>query len=63
MIQVSPDFRRARYGEWLSGPGNHMLLVRTCQELVGGRWESFISIEAESLPVVGVLEFRMKEGL
>ncbi len=45
MIQVTPDFRRGRYAEWLRGPRGSMLLVRTCEELVGRHWEPFVSIE------------------
>jgi len=53
MIQLSPDFRRARFAEWLRGPYGNMLLVRTCEELIEGRWEFFISIEDEDLGLAG----------
>ena len=54
MIQATPDFRLARYGEWLRGPRGNFLLMRTCEELVGGRWEGFVSIEDEDLGLAEV---------
>jgi hypothetical protein len=54
MIQVTAEFRRARYAEWLRGPRGNMLLVRTCEELEGGRWEPFISIEDQELGLAEV---------
>ncbi len=44
MIQVTPDFRRARYAEWCYSErlGKHVALL-PCEELVAGRWEPFLS--------------------
>jgi len=44
MIQVLPDFRRARYAEWCYSErlGKHVALLH-CEELVEGRWEPFCS--------------------
>lgn len=44
MIQVSPDFRRARYAEWCySESFGKYFAVLACEELVEGRWEPFCS--------------------
>jgi hypothetical protein len=42
MIQVLPDFRRARSAEWCysNHRGKYVALL-LCEELVEGRWEPF----------------------
>lgn len=44
MIQVAPDFRRARYAEWCHSEhlGKYVALLQ-CEEFVEGRWEPFLS--------------------
>lgn len=44
MIQVLPDFRRARYAEWCHSErlGKYVALLQ-CEELAEGRWEPFLS--------------------
>jgi hypothetical protein len=45
MVQIEPDYKTARFAEWCITPRG-IELVRTCADLVGGRWEYFVSIEA-----------------
>jgi hypothetical protein len=45
MIQVAPDFRRARYAEWCySKHLGKFLAMLQCEELIEGRWEPFCSV-------------------
>jgi hypothetical protein len=45
MIQVAPDFRRARYAEWCySKRLGKLLAMLQCEELIEGRWEPFCSV-------------------
>jgi hypothetical protein len=54
MQTVAPDFKRARFAEWLwSERHRYYLLVRECAELVDGRWEPFIAIEDKSIDLFG----------
>jgi hypothetical protein len=47
---VAPDFKRARFAEWLWSRGQRChLLVRQCAELVEDRWEDFITVEDQSI--------------
>lgn len=50
MVQVGRDFRMGRFAEWLHGPKGELMLVRTCEEFIGGRWETFISINERGAP-------------
>jgi hypothetical protein len=45
MIQVSPDFRRARYAEWCYSEhlGKYVALLK-CEELIEGHREPFCSL-------------------
>ena len=47
---VAPDFKRARFAEWLWSQRHRChLLVRQCAELVEGKWEYFSSVEGKSI--------------